>query len=175
MNEVMVVNPRRRRRRRHTRRARAAHNPVRRRRRRRYFRNPGLPSLGGLPLQSIGIGVAGAIGAELGGAAVAKFLPANMQGAGTKLAVKAGLVVAAAILGRRFLGSSVARSLAIGGGIAVGVEAFRTFVMPSLPGLQDLMSDYVQPEGIGEYLSGVGRTIQSSEGSIFGPLVPVVS
>jgi len=132
--------------------------------------------VGGLSLQTIGLGVAGAIGTELGGAAVAKVLPAGFQGAGAKLAVKAGLVVLVASLGRRFLGPNVSRALAVGGGIAVGVEAFRTYVMPSVPQLQDLMADYVAP-GMSDYthLSGLGRSIQSSEGSIFSPLVPVIS
>src|SRR5690348_15947224 len=120
MHELHVVNPPRRRggrRRRgkggrfvkghasnpkHKRRRR--HNPARRRRR----RNPGL-ALGsitrGFPLESIGWGIAGAVGTELGGAAAAKLLPVTMQtSTPAKLAVKAGIVLAGGFLARKMVG-----------------------------------------------------------------------
>jgi len=179
VNELILVNPARSRRRSSKRRARARArvNPSPRRRRRRASvrRNPGFPGVSGLSLQSVGLGVAGAIGTELGGAAVARFLPAQFQTPIAKIGVKAGLVVLASILGKRFIGASAAKAIALGGGIAVGVEAFRTFVMPALPGLNDLMEDYVTDgTGMSDYvtgLQGLGRSVGvTSENSIFSPL-----
>jgi len=180
VNELMVVsNPSRSRRRSgKRRRARAQSNPVRRRRRSRRAgvrRNPGMPSVGGLSLQTVGLGVAGALGAELGAAAVARMLPVQFQTPIGKIGVKAGLVVLAATLGKRFLGAGAAKAIALGGGIAVGVEAFRTWVMPAVPGLSDLMEDYVaDPSQLSDYiapsLSGLGVVARGSQNSIFSPL-----
>jgi hypothetical protein len=122
-------------------------------------------SLAGLPIQTIGLGVAGAVGTELGAAALVKMLPASVQSNNAaKLGVKVGLVVALSMLGRRFVGPGAARALAIGGGIAVGVEAFRTYVMPSIPGLNDLVSDYQ----LSDYSQGVNGITDG--GAIFAPL-----
>ena len=170
MNELFIVNPGKPRRKRARRKAHASmtRNPAPKKRRRakrarsHFTRNPGMPRIAGLDLGAIGYGVAGAIGTELGGAAVAKFLPANMQSTPVKLATKAALVVIGSMLVRRFVGSQAAKALALGGGIAVGVEAAREWILPNIPGLSDMMADYLVPGDasisgyLPEGLSGVG-------------------
>lgn len=146
------------------------HNPARRSRRRRH--NPGALALGGLtkrfPVEAILWGVGGAVGTELGGAAAARLLPASLQvSTPAKLAVKAGVIVAGGFLARRFVGGSAARALMIGGGIALGVELVRDYILPSFPQAAALMSDYSFP-GMADYsirkpslLAGAGRAIDA--------------
>lgn len=148
MSEMFLVNPGRRRRSRKRRRkhmARAHHtNPSRKRRRRHYRRNPGLALGRGFDLHSIGWGVVGAVGTELGAAAAAKVLPASLQGNNlAKLGVKAGIVLVGGMLARKVIGPSAAKAVVIGGGISVGVELVRDYVLPVIPGAQSLMSGYV--------------------------------
>lgn len=174
MSEFMVVNPanpkrrrrkttkRRKRSRARTRARRASNpgNPPRRRRRSGRRRNPGFMSAirGGGTLPMIGWGVAGALGTELGGAAVTRFLPPALQAnTPARLATKAALVVVGAMLAKRFIGPAAAKALLVGGGISIGVEAAREYVLPSLfaamPGTAQAVADYLNP-GMGEYLSG---------------------
>jgi len=132
--------------------SRAHHNPSpkkSRRRRSSYRRNPsGIPGLGGIDFKSIGWGVVGAVGVELGAAQVMKFMPETMKtSTPAKLAVKAGLVVASTMLTKHFVGGSAARAIAVGGGIALGVEIVRDFVLPMIPGATGLMNDYAFPDG----------------------------
>src|SRR5258708_22579269 len=126
---VNPSNPKRRRRRKSTkhstrrRRARNPSNPPRRRRRRSgRRRNPGGRRMFGgvgLDLKSIGFGVAGAVGVELGGAARAKFLPPHVMATPIRrILVQAALVVARAMLAEHLVGASAAQSLPIGGRIA---------------------------------------------------------
>lgn len=180
MASFAVVNPRRRRRRKATRRRRRSRararsnpaNPFRRRRRRRYRRNPSLGrlGLGGLNLPAIGWGVAGAVGVELGGAAATNMLPDAIKGnQAARLGLKAALVVVGSMIARRVVGPSAARAMALGGGISVGLEAVRTWVLPMVPGLSDVMGEYLlsgddMSPDVGAYLSGgSGR---SSNGSV---------
>jgi hypothetical protein len=145
-------------------RARArAHNPSRKRRRRSssYMHNPfKLPGLGGIDLKSIGWGVVGAIGAELGTAQAVKFLPANIStNTAAKLGVKAGVIFLATMLAKHTVGGSAARAIAVGGGIALGVEIVRDYVLPIVPGASALMSDYVFGSGVSDYqLAGPGAS-----------------
>lgn len=159
--QYLVLNPRRRRRRKHatrrhrasTRRRRRRRNPISymlnpRRRRRRSFRrarrthrrsNPGLGrlGLGGLDLMGAAFGAAGYIGTNVAAGYVSGMLPAQFQSGWGKTAVKAGIVIAAPLLLRRFIGGKNAKMLALGGGVAVVVDIIHTLA-PSIPGLSAL-------------------------------------
>lgn len=172
MSEYLVVNPgnpRRRRRRKATsakRRTRArAKNPgTFRKRRTRRRRNPAA-SFGGsaLNLHSVGFGVAGAVGVELGGAAIARVLPANLSGnKAAMIGMKGALVFLAPMLLKRFIGAQNAKALAVGAGIAVGVEAINAYVMPMIPGASALMSDYLN--GDSDFSDGMADYLQGSAG-----------
>ena len=163
MSEMFMVNTGRKRRRSRRRKHRArAHNPGpkhRRRRRRHYHHNPSLFGAR-LDFAAIGWGVVGAVGTELGAAAASKLLPASMQASTpAKLAVKAGVVVLGGFVARKALGPSTSRALIIGGGIAVGVELVRDYLLPLIPGAQGLMADYSLSDYrlSGSELSGLGE------------------
>jgi len=190
MSEFAIINPRRRRRggskrRKRSRsrsRARARHNPGNpfraRRRRRSARRNPGFrgPSFGDLNLTAVGWGVAGAVGVEVGGAAATKLLPPDMQGSTpVRLGLKVALVIAGSMLAKRFVGSAAAKAMALGGGISIGLEAVRTYVLPNVPGLSDVMQDYLLSDdsGLQGYLdpslSAGGRGAGGGDVAQFSP------
>lgn len=182
MSEMLVLKPRRRRRKSHAKRSHAkrtrsrrrrrttvhamrTHNPRRRRsvaRRhvhRRRRRNP-----------DIGRGMAGTLTKGLvlaGGATVANalgnklaaMLPANMQTNPdiARIATKAALGIGLPILLRkvRVLPPSIATALAVGGGIAFGLDVVKTYVAPKVPFLSDYeqvpLQDITQPEQLQSY------------------------
>lgn len=161
--------PKRRRRRnpgnppRRRRRARAHH---RRSPRRRARRNPGLPKLNiaGLDVMAIGIGAAGGLGTVMAVNLIAKpgadgksILPEMLQSGWGKVALKGGLLVAAAMLLPRFIGRKMTTELVIGAGTVVVVDAAREFLAPHIPGLSDLMdSPFMDQEQLAGYLDQGG-------------------
>ena len=74
-----------------------------------------------------------------------------------RIGCKAAVGVGAPLLLKRFLPRGVASALAIGGGVAVLVDAFNTYVKPSL-GIADYeqgyISSYEQPAMIESGMSG---------------------
>jgi hypothetical protein len=158
--EFAVINPRRRRKkarvqrrkvRRRRKYARVA-NPVRRRRRvarrrhnprRRHYarRNP---SFMGMDLGKIGSLAGGYVGTEILGGYLKGMLPAGMLPDANlaRIGCKAAVAIGVPLLARRFLPRGVAKALMIGGGVAVAVDLFNTFVKPMIPGLP--LADYEQ-------------------------------
>lgn len=166
--EVLLINPRRRRRRkkaksshrrkrsrvrRHAvaanprRRRRSAHRRVHARRRRRMHRNPRIPLLGNVNVGAIGAGAAGYIGTRYGAGFLLGVLPPDWKAdantapllrIGAKAAV--GLVLLP-MLAKMLKQGKYAAPLAIGGGVAVVVDLFETYVAPHV-GIP--MADYEQ-------------------------------
>jgi hypothetical protein len=158
--EAILINPRHRRRRRKTRararthrrkRARArrnpfAMNPRRRRRavshrraRRRAHRNPRIPLLGNVNMNAIGAGAAGYIGTRYATTWALSFLPpqwmadpntAPLVRIGTKAVVG---MVALPMLFKALRIRGVAGAFALGAGIAVAEDLFRTYLERFLP------------------------------------------
>ncbi len=154
--EAMLINPRRRRRRtrkaktarrrparRRRTRVRVAVNPRRRRvyarsgrrgRRRRNPRGLGGFRLPGMNLPAVLGGAAGFVVTNWGAGQLSRMLPAawgldaNIARIGSKAAVGIGLPM----LLRGFLPRGVGNAMAIGGGIAVAVDLFTTFVGPAI-------------------------------------------
>ena len=128
--------------------ARRRHNP-----RRRYARRHN-PAVFGINIVKIGSIAGGFVGTEILAGYLAGMLPAawktdaNMVRIGCKAAVGVG----APLLLKRFLPRGVGSALAIGGGVAVLVDVFNTFVRPMVPGLpiadyeQGYIQGYEQPE-----------------------------
>jgi hypothetical protein len=150
--EFAVINPRRKRRKKATthrrrkasrRRRRVAVNPIhrlRRRRhnpRRRHYARRHNPAVFGVNIVKIGSIAGGFVGTEILAGYLAGMLPAawktdaNMVRIGCKAAVGVG----APLLLKRFLPRGVGSALAIGGGVAVLVDVFNTYVKPNIPGL----------------------------------------
>lgn len=161
-----IVNPGRKRKRRRSTRARARRrrssyrrNPSspRRRRRRGYRRNPGV-SLRGLPIGKIALGAVGGLGTIMAVNAIGNALPAQYQGREMKLAVKAGVVIAAAMLLPRFVGRETGLALATGAGTIVAADALREYLAPHVPGLADLVESPYQAVGVGDYLVQTGMS-----------------
>jgi hypothetical protein len=178
--QFAVINPRRKRRKKvrtrrkvARRRRRVAVNPVHRRRRhvarrrhnprRRYARRHNPVSFGGINFVKIGSIAGGFVGTEILAGYLAKMLPEKWTADATKLNIirigtKAAVGIGAPMLLKRFLPRGVANALMVGGGVAVLVDAFNTYLKPSL-GLADyeqgMIANYEQgflPEAQG--LSG---------------------
>lgn len=159
--EGLLINPRHRRRRRkkakssHRRkrarsRRRVASNPVRRRRRslrrraharrsrRRAHRNPRLPLFGNVNVAAIGASAAGYIGTRYGTGFLLSVLPPEWKadpntGALVRIGAKAvvGLVLLP-MAAKMLKQGKYAGPLAIGGGVAVVVDLFETYVAPHI-------------------------------------------
>lgn len=183
MSEVLVLNPRKRkrsgrkvakkRRRRSVARRNPA-NPTRRRRRhvarprrhtsrRRYTRhNPRMPF--GIDLPKI-LGVSGGlIGTELAGGWLSNMLPAtwkadanmaNLVRIGSKAAVGVGLPM----LLKGMLPRGLGPAIALGGGVAVVVDLFKTYVGPAVG-----LSDYEYGQ-LGAYETEAIGALPSADGS----------
>jgi len=169
--EFAVINPRRRRRkkvtvrRRKTHRRKRAHalNPVHSRRhvarrrhnprRRRHYARRHNPAMFGINIVQIGSIAGGFVGTEILAGYLSGMLPAawktdaNMVRIGCKAAVGVG----APLLLKRFLPHGIGNALAIGGGVAVLVDVFNTYVKPNIPGLP--LADY-EPGYIADYEPG---------------------
>jgi len=165
--EVLLINPRRRRRRRKARgaarkrRRRARRNPFainprrrrrsrrvgRRHRRARARRNPRIPLLGNVNINAIAAGAGGYIGTRYGTGWLLSVLPKEwMADPNTaplwRIGVKALVgIVGLPMLARTFRMRGVAGPLAIGGGIAVAVDLFETYLAKMIP---IPMADYEQ-------------------------------
>jgi hypothetical protein len=185
MAEVMVINPRRRRRRtakrarsykRTTRRRRrvALANPVRRRRRRigrrranarrrRVYSNPRLGSFMGVNIAQAGGVAVGIIGANLATAAVLNNIPgipANLKTGPAKILAKAAIGIGVGLLVKKVLKQgSLGNGIMAGGVIAALLDAFATYVAPSLPAQ---LQDY-ELAGTGVYELGDGDEFQNEE------------
>jgi hypothetical protein len=154
--EFAVINPRRKRRKKATtrrrktarRRRRVTVNPIRRRRRsnvarrrhnprrRRYARRHN-PAVFGVNIVKIGSIAGGYVGTEILAGYLAGMLPASWKTdpAMVRIGCKAAVGVGAPLLLKRFLPRGVGSALAIGGGVAVLVDLFNTYVKPRIPGL----------------------------------------
>lgn len=158
--EGLLINPRRKHRRRKARKARSARkrrrrvraNPFavsRRRRRRssgrrrrvsarRHRRNPRLPLLGNVNLQAIGAGAAGYIGTRYGTGFLLSVLPPEWQAdPNTKPLIRIGAkavvgLVLLPMVAKMLKMGKFSAPLAIGGGVAVVVDLFETYLAPSL-------------------------------------------
>lgn len=146
-------NPRRRRRRgrggrfvrgSHKRRRRARRNPMfrahrrrhARRGRRRAFRNPSMRRFFGLDLGKIAVGTGGAVGSDMLGDWAASMIPATLDPNARTLArygAKVAAVVAVGMLVSRMFGRGAGAVAGLGGGVLLGVDAAREFVLPNLP------------------------------------------
>jgi len=182
--EFAVINPRRRRRKKvrtrrkvSRRRRRVSVNPIHRRRRhvarrhnprrhRRYARRHN-PAVFGINIVKIGSIAGGFVGTEILAGYLAGMLPAawktdaNMVRIGCKAAVGVG----APLLLRRFLPRGVGNALAVGGGVAVLVDVFNTYVKPNIPGLplgEYELAGYEAPAELGPGLSGSGSVYGES-------------
>lgn len=170
--EFAVINPRRRRRKKvharkrktHRRRSYArAHNPVRHRRRhvarrhharRRYARRHN-PAFMGMPLGQIVSAAGGFVGTSLLAGYLKGMLPATMtadanQANMIRIGCKAAVAIGVPMLGKSFLPRNIRNALMLGGGVAVAVDIFETFIKPAIPGLpfadyeQGYIADYEQ-------------------------------
>jgi hypothetical protein len=115
------------------------HRRVNARRHRRVRRNPRLPLLGNVNVGAIGAGAVGFVGTRYGTTWLLSMLPAAWQAdpntaplvrIGTKAVI--GLV-ALPMLARAMRWRGAAGPLAIGGGIAVAVDIFQTYLEKMLP------------------------------------------
>ena len=177
--EAILINPRHRRRRRKAKRARShrrkrarvRRNPfvratrrrrrgrVRARRGRRIRRNPRIPLLGNVNMQAIGAGAAGFIATKWGTGFLTGMLPAEWSAGAAaplvKIGAKAvvGLVAIPMVLKmvgmKRFAGAA-----AIGGGIAVAVDIFDTYIAPRI-GMSDYEQGYITAYEPGQ-ITGTG-------------------
>lgn len=164
--EFALINPRRKRRKKATthrrrkaskRRRRVAVNPIHRRRRhvarrrhnprRRHYARRHNPAIFGINIVQISSLAGGFVGTEILAGYLAGMLPAawktdaNMVRIGCKAAVGVGVpMLAKSFLPRGVRGAL--NALAIGGGVAVLVDVFNTFVKPNIPGLP--LSNYEQ-------------------------------
>jgi len=156
--EFAVINPRRRRRKKATakrrkssrRRRRVAVNPIhrlhrkrrhvaRRRhnpRRRRYARQHN-PAVFGINIVKIGSIAGGFVGTEILAGYLSGMLPAawKTNPAMVRIGCKAAVGIGAPLLLKRFLPRGIGAALAVGGGVAVLVDVFNTFIKPNIPGL----------------------------------------
>jgi hypothetical protein len=153
----VAVNPiHRLRRRRHV--ARRRHNP---RRHRRYARRHN-PAVFGINIVKIGSIAGGFVGTEILAGYLSGMLPAAWKTDANlvRIGCKAAVGVGAPLLLKRFLPRGVANALAIGGGVAVLVDVFTTYIKPNIPGLpigdyeQGYISDYEQSAQLAPGLSG---------------------
>lgn len=108
--------------------------------RRRHSRSSG-GSLGkfnlfGLDLMSGLVGGAGAVGSGLATNYAAKMLPwpAVQTGPG-RLALRAGVTIAASLLAKKALPSKYANPLIGGAVVGLGIDVLQQFVLPNVPGL----------------------------------------
>lgn len=159
MAEVLLLNPRRRRRtrkakattkrrrRRRVSHARAMHHNPRRhrrvrarrhnpRRRRRVRRNPSLGGGGNMLMKGAGI-AAGALAVEALANALASKLPDSWKANPdmVRIGSKAAIAIGAPLILKkiRVLPHGVANAIAIGGAVAVALDALRTWVAPHVP------------------------------------------
>lgn len=164
--EVLLINPRRRRRRRkartharkrtHRRRRHVlAMNPRRRRRRvgrrhsrrARAHRNPRIPFLGSVNVTGIVAGGAGYIGTRYGTGWALSLLPPQWSAdPNTAPMVRIGVKALVGLFGLPMLAKALrikgaAHALALGGGIAVAVDIFETYLAKMIP---IPMADYEQ-------------------------------
>jgi hypothetical protein len=104
----------------------------------------------GINLVKIGSIAGGFVGTEILAGYLSGMLPAawktdaNMVRIGCKAAVGVG----APLLLKRFLPRGIGEALAVGGGVAVLVDVFNTYVKPNIPGLP--LADY-EPGQISSY------------------------
>jgi len=160
----VAVNPVRRLRRRHV--SRRRHNP----RRRRHYARRHNPAIFGINIVQIGSIAGGFVGTEILAGYLSGMLPAawktdpNLVRIGCKAAVGVG----APLLLKRFLPRGVGNALAVGGGVAVLVDIFNTFVKPNIPGLPlgeydpGYIEGYEAPELMESSLSGSGSVYGES-------------
>jgi hypothetical protein len=176
--EFAVINPRRRRRKKvthrrktHKRRRRVAVNPFHRRRRvharrrhnprrhRRYARRHN-PAFLGVNFVKIGSLAGGFVGTEILAGYLAGMLPAAWKTDANlvRIGCKAAVGVGAPLLLKRFLPRGVGNALAVGGGVAVLVDVFNTYVKPNIPGLPlgEYEQGYIQGYEEPAQLSGLG-------------------
>lgn len=162
--EFMVVNPRRRRRRapraRHRARRRNPYFPVmnRNRRGRRRRRNPGLFGAGrggnlfGIPLGQAFTIALGAVGSDIVGGLVSRFVPIpGLQGTPTgKFVAKGAAVVLGSMLARGIVGKKMGNAFALGGAVSLLLDGYNQFVKPMLPA--GMLGEYVtESMGMGTY------------------------
>jgi hypothetical protein len=167
--EFAVINPRRRRRKKATvhhrrkvsrRRRRVAVNPVHRRRhhvarrrhnpRRRHYARRHNPAMFGINIVKIGSIAGGFVCTEILAGYLSGMLPAAWKTDANivRIGCKAAVGVGAPLLLKRFLPRGVGEALALGGGVAVLVDVFNTYVRPNIPGLP--LADY-EPGEISSY------------------------
>jgi len=167
--EFALINPRRKRRKKATthrrrkssrRRRRVAVNPIHRRRRhvarrrhnprRRHYARRHNPAMFGINIVKIGSIAGGFVGTEILAGYLSGMLPAAWKTDANivRIGCKAAVGVGAPLLLKRFLPRGVGSALAVGGGVAVLVDVFNTFIKPNIPGLpvgnyeQDFISGY---------------------------------
>lgn len=95
---------------------------------------------------------------DVGGNVVANMLPPQAQNPMVRYAVKGGLIIGGSMLLGRFVGRSAAKTMALGGAILLGLNAFREYVQPSIPFLNGYSDEYLPVSGYGlqPALSGLG-------------------
>lgn len=93
-------------------------------------------NLFGLDLVSGLVGGAGAVGSGIATNYAAKMLPwpAVQSGAG-RLALRAGVTIAASLIAKKALPSKFANPLIGGAVVGLGIDVLQTFVLPNVPGL----------------------------------------
>jgi hypothetical protein len=152
--EFAVINPRRKRRKNarkvtHRRRKNARRRRVgvrlvhRKRSHRRVARrrsNPRRrhnPAIMGINIVKIGSIAGGFVGTEILAGYLSGMLPAawKTNPAMVRIGCKAAVGIGAPLLLKRFLPRGIGAALAVGGGVAVLVDVFNTFIKPNIPGL----------------------------------------
>ena len=98
----------------------------------------------GVDLGKIGSIAGGYVGTEILAGYLKGMLPANLlpDPNMARIGCKAAIGIGLPLLARRFLPRGVANALMIGGGVAVAVDLFNTYVKPMVPGLP--LADYEQ-------------------------------
>lgn len=151
-----------------------SHRRPKRRRARRN--NPGAMRLGGLKVfgvhlgvKDIGWGIVGAVAVETGAAALDKVdkLPEQLKTGVGALFLKGVLVIVAGAIAKPLLGTRAAAGIVVGGGIAVGVDAVRAYVLPHIPGLHDT-DELESPATLAGYRNTAGAAVGAS-GRTWGP------
>lgn len=124
-----------------------------RRRRASARRNPSfaLPRVGGLDLGEALWGVGGAIGADVAGNLVQRFLPPQAQKPIVSYLVKGGLIAFGSMLLGKFVGRGAAKTMALGGAVVLGFNAFNEYLRPHIPFLSGYDDQTYFPTAMGGY------------------------
>jgi hypothetical protein len=183
MPEVLLFNPRRKKARKHTtkrkvkrhRAHRALSNPVHRKRRRvrsvrrvrRHVRhNPALR--GGNLMQGVSFAV-GAVASKVGGALVAKWIPAGwgLNADMTRIAGTAAVGIGAPLLMKQFklklLPGNLMNAWLMGGIVVTALDLFDTYIKPKLT----FLSDYEHGQ-VGEYVAPAGLMGDGEDENVYG-------